>query len=105
MNKRGDLKPMYGLIKEMYESGSEVIDIVCELGISRDSIYRALSQMGVKMRLSTRRKYEDETLVYAVNEPIVLEKVVIHGKWYVKDGVKQRVNHYYIDYTPLFSPR
>ena len=105
MNKRGDLKPMYGLIKDMYESGSEVKDIVCELGICRDSVYRALSQIGVKMRLSTRRKYEDETLVYAVNEPIVLEKVVIHGKWYVKDGVKQRVNHHYTDYTPLFSPR
>ena len=92
MNKRGNLKPMYGLIKEMYESGSEVIDIVCELGISRDSIYRALSQMGVKMRLSTRRKYEDETLVYAVNQPIVLEKVIIDGKRY-------------IDITPLFSPK
>ena len=92
MNKRGDLKPMYGLIKEMYESGSEVIDIVNELGISRDSIYRALSQMGVKMRLSTRRKYEDETLVYAVNEPIILEKIIIEGKRY-------------IDITPLFSPK
>ena len=89
----------------MYESGSEVIDIVNELGISRDSIYRALSQMGVKMRLSTRRKYEDETLVYAVNEPIVLEKVVIHGKWYVKDGIKQRINHLCTDITPLFSPK
>lgn len=92
MNKKGNLKPMYGLIKEMYESGSEVIDIVNELGISRDSIYRALSQMGVKMRLSTRRKYEDETLVYAVNEPIILEKIIIEGKRY-------------IDITPLFSPR
>ena len=92
MNKRGDLKPMYGLIKEMYESGSEVIDIVNELGISRDSIYRALSKMGVKMRLSTRRKYEDETLVFAVNEPIILEKIIIEGKRY-------------IDITPLFSPR
>ena len=42
MNKRGNLKSMYGLIKEMYESGAEVIDIVIELGISKDSIYRAL---------------------------------------------------------------
>ena len=83
---------MYGLIKDMYESGSEVKDIVCELGICRDSVYRALSQMGVKMRLSTRRKYEDESLVYAVKEPIVLEKIIIEGKRY-------------IDMTPLFSPR
>ena len=92
MNKRGDLKPMYGLIKDMYETGSEVKDIVRELGICRDSVYRALSQMGVKMRLSTRRKYEDETLVYAVNEPIILEKIIIEGKRYE-------------DITPLFSPR
>ena len=83
---------MYGLIKDMYESGSEVKDIVCELGICRDSVYRALSQMGVKMRLSTRRKYEDETLVYAVIEPIIIEKIIIEGKQYE-------------DITPLISPK
>lgn len=92
MNKRGNLKPMYGLIKEMYESGAEVIDIVIELGISKDSIYRALGQMGVRMRLERRRKYENERLVYAVHEEPVLEKIVIDGKRY-------------IDITPLFSPK
>ena len=92
MNKRGDLKPMYGLIKEMYESGLEVKDIVCELGICRDSVYRALGQMNVRIRLERRRKYEDERLVYAVHEEPVLEKIVIDGKRY-------------IDITPLFSPK
>ena len=92
MKKKADLKSMYGLIKEMYESGSEVKEIVCELGISKDSIYRALAKMNVKIRLERRRKYEDERLVYAVHEEPVLEKIVIDGKRY-------------IDITPLFSPK
>ena len=92
MKKNRDLKPMYGLIKDMYESGAEVKDIVCELGISKDSIYRALAQMNVRIRLERKRKYEEERLVYAVHEAPVLEKIVIDGKRY-------------IDITPLFSPR
>ena len=92
MNKRGDIKPMYGLIKDMYESGKEAKDIVCELGISKDSVYRALSVMNVRIRVERKRKYEDERLVYAVNEPPVLEKMIVDGKRY-------------IDLTPVFAPR
>ena len=90
--KKNELKPIYGIIKKMYEEGSEVKEIVESLDISRDSIYRALAKMNIKMRLSTRRKYEDEVLVYAENKPPVLEKIIIDGKRYT-------------DITPLFAPR
>ena len=53
--KKNELKPIYGIIKKMYEEGSEVKEIVEALDISRDSIYRALAKMNIKMRLSTRR--------------------------------------------------
>ena len=92
MNKRGDLVHLYGMIKEMYESGTEVRELVELLDVSRDTIYRALARMNVKMRLSTRRKNEDEKLVYVVEKPVVLEKVTVNGKVYT-------------DITPLFSPR
>ena len=92
MRKRGDVIHLYGMIKDMYESGTEVKELVELLDVSRDTIYRALAKMNVKMRLSTRRKNEDEQLVYVVNEPIVLEKMIINGKRYT-------------DITPLFSPR
>lgn len=92
MNKRGDLVHLYGMIKEMYESGTEVRELVELLDVSRDTIYRALAKMNVKMRLSTRRKNEDEKLVYVVEKPVVLEKVTVNGKVYT-------------DITPLFSPR
>lgn len=92
MNKRGDLVHLYGMIKEMYEAGTEVRELVELLDVSRDTIYRALAKMNVKMRLSTRRKNEDETLVYAVEKPVVLEKVMVNGKVYT-------------DITPLFAPR
>lgn len=90
--KKTEVKKLYGTIKSMYESGAETKEIVQELGLSFDTIYRALAKMGVKMRISTRRKYEDETLVYAVHKPPVLEKIIIDGKTY-------------IDITPLFAPR
>ena len=92
MNKRGDVIHLYGMIKEMYESGTEVKELVELLDVSRDTIYRALARMNVKMRLSTKRKYEDEKLVYAVEKPIVLEKVI--------EGEKT-----YVDITPLIAPR
>jgi transposase len=92
MNKRGDLVHLYGMIKEMYESGTEVRELVELLDVSRDTIYRALARMNVKMRLSTRRKNEEEKLVYVVEKPVVLEKVTVNGKVYT-------------DITPLFSPR
>lgn len=92
MRKRGDVVHLYGMIKDMYEAGTEVKELVELLDVSRDTIYRALSKMGVKMRLSTRRKYEEEKLVYVADEPIVLEKMTIDGKRYT-------------DITPLFSPR
>ena len=92
MRKRGDVIHLYGMIKDMYESGTEVKELVELLDVSRDTIYRALAKMNVKMRLSTKRKNEDEKLVYVADEPIVLEKMMIDGKRYT-------------DITPLFSPR
>lgn len=92
MRKRGDVIHLYGMIKDMYESGTEVKELVELLDVSRDTIYRALAKMNVKMRLSTRRKNEDDNLVYAKERPVVLEKVVVDGKSYT-------------DITPLFSPR
>ena len=92
MGKRSEVSHLYGMIKNMYESGTEVKELVELLDVSRDTIYRALAKMNVRLRLTTRRKYEEEELVYVSERPIVLEKVVIDGKSYT-------------DITPLFSPR
>lgn len=94
MAKRKDIKSMYGMIKEMYLSGMEAIDIVQEIGVSRCSVYRALAIMGIPIRKTRveRMKDDEENLTYADNRFPKLEKVVINGKRYV-------------DITPIFSPR
>ena len=95
MGRTKNLKPMYGLIKEMYLSGMEAKEIAKELGTTANSIFRILTIMGVPTRRTRVEKaidIDEENLVYADNSFQKLEKVVIDGKRYV-------------DITPIFSPR
>lgn len=98
-------KDYYEQLKEMYENGVKVRCIQKKLGISNNKIYKALAEMKVKPK-TKRIPVEDLTkFKSAEKKTIVLEKVVEHGKWFVKDGVKQRVKRTYTDITPLYIPR
>ena len=88
-----DHKHLYPKIKEMYESGSPIIDISITLNISNYAIYKAISDMDIKQRKKENvLKRIEKELVYANNSAPVIEKVFIDGKRYT-------------DITPLFSPR
>lgn len=100
-----DIKPMYGIIKEMYEKGEEVKNIVEALQISEWAIYKAISIMGIQSRSQQRKMKKEIGLKYADYSAPVLEKVVIYGRWKEKDGVKYRTKKTFTDVAPLFIPR
>ena len=99
-----DIKPMYGIIKEMYESGENVKNIVEILGICNDSVYKALSVMGIKHRLREKKK-EEKKLNNADKSTSIPEKVVIYGQWKVKEGIRYRKKSVFTDIAPLIMPR
>lgn len=92
----------YPAIKEMYEKGLPIKEIAEAFGISKYSIYDAISIMGIANRQPWKK---DEELVYADNKPPVLEKVKVYGKLKMKNGVKYRINSLCTDITPILSPR
>ena len=76
-------------IKELYEEGFETIEIARIMGVSRSTVYNALSITGVIERRTT---IDESNLIYADNSVPILEKMVIDGKRYT-------------DLTPIFAPR
>ncbi len=100
--ERGSVKKYYPQIEEMHLQGMSAQEIGDILGLEKASIHNAISNMGLSQK---RNGIDETTLVYADNKIPVLEKEVVYGKWFVKDGIKQRINHFYTDMTPLFSPR
>lgn len=100
-----DLRPMYGIIKKMYEGGEDVKTIEELLGISNYSVYKALSVMGIESRLQRKKIKEELELNYADNSAPILEEVVIYGQWKEKDGIRYRTKKIFTDIAPLFIPR
>lgn len=88
--------------KELYEKGLDVYEIAEAIGVSISTVYNTLSIAGIELERSARRK---EKLTYADNRKPVLEKVVIYGKWFYKNGTKYMINRLCTDLTPIFAPR
>lgn len=89
--EKKQIKPLYPKIKEMYEQGEEIETISKTLDLCINSIYNAISNMGLPRRRKTRSTVE-ECLIYADNRTPVFERLIIDGKVYT-------------DITPMFAPR
>ena len=87
---REEVERQFPIMKEMYEFGQSVNDIANFFGISPSSVHNTFNVMGFSIK--PRIGIDESKLVYAVNKPPVLEKVVIDGKLYT-------------DITPIFAPR
>lgn len=106
MRKRQkDIEPMYGIIKEMYERGDKVQNIIDLLQISEWSIYKALSIMGIDSRTQQKKIQEETNLNYVEDRNPILEKVIVYGKWKAKEGNRYREKRTYTDIAPLVVPK
>ena len=86
-----EVKKHYPLIKEMYEKGIESKEIAEFLGVSKGSIYNAISSMGISARKKVIEENEKK-LARADDSCPVFERMIINGKCYT-------------DITPIFAPR
>ena len=77
-------------IKELYEKGLDVYEIVEAMGVSISTVYNGLSIAGITLPKAAER--DESNLIYADNSIPELEKVIIDGKRYT-------------DVTPIFAPR
>lgn len=88
-------------VKELYCNGYTIKEIAASIGMSKESVYNSFTIMGISLKKSL---IDESNLVYADNR-VKLEKVVLHGKWEVKNGVTFRKNTICTDITPIFAPR
>lgn len=58
----------------MYNSGYTVSEIARSFGVSKDSVYNWFNIMGYSLK---KRVIDEDNIIYAINNPPVLEKVLI----------------------------
>lgn len=98
-----EIERQFPVMKEMYESGYSVLDIANYFCISPSSVHNTFNVMGYSVR--PRTEIDERKLIYADNKPPVLEKVILYGKWEVKNGIRCRKNRICTDITPIYAPR
>ena len=86
-------------MKKMFDEGANIREVAAAFCLSVNSVYNTFSLMGFSFK-----KPDVEKLVYADNS-VKLEKVTLHGKWQVKDGIIFRKNTIFTDVTPVLAPR
>lgn len=96
-----------GKVIQLHIQGLTNIEIAYQLECSQTYVYDKLQKAGFGKRYSNHEEnLITKDTVYAEdwsNRP--LEKLTIKEKRERKNGVMQRVIHYYTDITPIFSPR
>ena len=91
----------------MYAAGKKVSEISETLGVSASFIHKEIKNAGLKMRneyVVSENNLINEKTVFA-DHSIKLEKVIINGRWMIKNGRKCRINKICTDVTPIFSQR
>lgn len=99
---RKEIMEQFPKIKQMYDNGCKIDMIAKTFGVSKESIYNAFTINGMSLK---KTLIDESKLVYADNKPPVLEKVILYGKWEVKNGIRCRKNSICTDITPVFAPR